>query len=169
MQSLALMALLLVLATVAGGELAPLSRLLVQQDRDLFAEFLEQPGPGPILVPVNEQLQLNCSVTSPNEVHWTVETADTSTVSTFFFGGPNLLRSRGFIIEGLSTNRSTLSFTKFTASNNTFVTCVAVHQIEFQTVGRRVQVIFFGKWYANVYLIPLLFLFLQMFPQLLLI
>ena len=110
--------------------------------------ILEQPGPGPVLVPRDSEAQLNCSVTEGNRAEWSVELPETPPARTDTRGVVDGLQSRGFTLQGLGTTRLTLRVTinEEPSNNATFVTCLAVDNPFHPAVkGNRVQILYYGN------------------------
>ena len=115
----------------------------------LDAQFLEQPDPGTMFVPVQDQVTLTCSVDERYVVDWHVswrngDEADASSGIDHVF-----LMQRRFTLEGVVTNRSTLSLweTDDQINNGTNITCLAQELGAQRTpiTGSTVQVIFYGE------------------------
>ena len=113
------------------------------------AQFLEQPGPGTVFAPVQDQVTLTCSVDEGFATNWRVafSNGDGGDASNgIVLGG---LLERNFTLEGVGSTRSTLSLreTQTQTNNGTNITCLA-HETGAETrptLGHTVAIIFYGK------------------------
>ena len=116
--------------------------------------MVEEPGPGPVLVPRDSEVQLNCSVTEGNRAEWSVELPESEgAVPTDLSGVVDGLQSRGFTLQRLGNTTFTLTVTinEEPTNNATFVTCIAVVSLFQRVSGNRVQIIFYGKPFPHIH------------------
>jgi len=110
--------------------------------------FLEQPGPGPVLVPVGEAAELTCSVSEGNGVEWLLRPPDLSRdLSTEIPRDLPTLQQRDITVQGLGNTTSVLTIHNATANNGTLVRCVFIDQGNPESAGEgtQVKVQFYGK------------------------
>ncbi len=113
----------------------------------IISVFLEQPGPDPILAPIDAQVELSCSVTESYGVDWAVTLPDTMEVTTDQRGVPDKLKEHGIEAVGLMNQRSTLTVSLNGSNNGTHFHCIAIglQDVLNKCRGIDVKVIFYGK------------------------
>ena len=110
-----------------------------------------EPGPGPILTPVEERVLLTCSVTPPYYVEWQIKLPGYDYWLTTNKRGIQdaLEEKRGITAEGTRTARSTLAVgsNEDFINNGTLVRCLAFNLRNLSQViaGQIVELIFDGK------------------------
>ena len=98
--------------------------------------------------PVQDLVTLICSTEERYVIDWRIAFANGE--ESFASRRPSLmfLLQRGFVLEGVATNRSILSLreTEAQTNNATNITCVANEEASTsETSGNTVQVIFYGE------------------------
>ena len=109
--------------------------------------FIRQPRAGPILAPVDAQVQLHCSVTDSYGVDWNVTLPDRSTVATDQRFVEETLLKYGIEVVGLTSQRSTLKIRLNGTNNGTVVACIAIRRGNplQKCFSKRVKIIFYGE------------------------
>jgi len=114
--------------------------------------ILEQPGPGPVLVPVGKAAELTCSVSKGNGIQWEIHFSGSSgEVSTDSPGVLEGLEQHQITVQGLGNTTSVLTICSETANNGTRFRCVAVNLTNAldRADGTEVEVLFFGRSCSN--------------------
>lgn len=117
----------------------------------LDAQFIDQPYPGTLMITAQEQVTLTCSVEEGFIIDWLVVFPNGDEAYASNRLAHAVLMQRGFSIQGVATNRSTLSLweTEAQINNETNITCIAQEAGADQTnpvAGNTVQVIFQSRF-----------------------